>query len=59
MAGAAASLNWFNSTNGGGTGTQGYTKVPEMKLVKEKVDRTIKIVEEGRIKNPDIGTGTI
>jgi len=59
MAGAATSLNWFNSTNGGGTGTQGYTKVPDMKLVKEKVDRTIKIVEEGRIKNPDIGTVTI
>ena len=59
MNGAAASLNWFNRTNGGGTGTQGYTKVPEMKLVKEKVDRTIKIVEEGRIKNPDIGKGTI
>ncbi len=63
MNGAAASLNWFNSTNGGGTGTQGYTKVPEMKLVKEKVDRTIKIVEEGRIKtadtDEDICKGTI
>jgi len=59
MNGAAASDNWFNQTNGGGTGTQGYTKVPEMKLIKEKVDRTIKIVEEGRIKNPDIGKGTI
>lgn len=59
MNGAAASEIWFNQTNGGGTGTQGYTKVPEMKLTKEKVDRTIKIVKEGRIKNPDIGKGTI
>ena len=51
--GAASMNNWFNQTNGGGTGTQGFTWMSEVERVLDKVKRTEDAILEIRKKYPD------
>lgn len=48
VVGAAAADNWFNSTNGGGADSQGYTSTIGMEKVFAKVKRTIEVIESIR-----------
>lgn len=56
--GAAASEDWFNSTNGGGEDSQGYARLADMLPIFDKVKKQIKLMKTLRTQFPKLTEGS-